>query len=108
MTIQIPNVNRELVDTDRTVTNEWISFFTQFGNQPTGVMSLLVGASPFIYTAKEPGNIAVSGGTVSAIKLIRGAIIIDVTGMKLVSVETKDRVSVTYSMLPMMQFLPRY
>lgn len=108
MTIQIPNLNAPVVNQKGIVTSEWTDFLTQFGNAPSGVMSAVVTASPFIYTAKEPGNVAVSGGTVSAIALIRGSITIDVTGVKLISVENKDRIKVTYTVLPLIRFLPRY
>lgn len=86
----------------------WQSFFQQFTQAPPGASSLVVTASPFDYVAREPGLIAVVGGTVSALTLTRGTVSIDVSGEKLIQVSIKDTVTVTYSVLPVIQFLPSY
>lgn len=90
------------------IVNPWINYLQQFTVAPPNIMALTVSVSPFSYTAKEPGNIAVTGGTVSAIHLIRGSIDIDLTGEKIVPVGIKDTIIVTYSVIPTIQFIPSY
>ena len=112
MALKLPNLAAALVDSAGLVKGEaWISFFSQFVQAPAPIMSIIVGINPFSYTVKEPGMIAVSGGTVSAIALIRGVttpISIDVTGVKLIPVCIKDIIKVTYTGLPTMKFIPGF
>lgn len=70
--------------------------------------SVAVGASPFTYTAAFDGTIVVTGGTVSAIALIRQGTSIAtgiITG--LIPLSRTDQVQVTYSATPTVTFLPR-
>ena len=106
MALIVPRLDARLVDNFGLALPPWTTFFQQFVQAPSAAVSLIVGSSPFSYSAKEPGQIAVVGGTVSAIALIRGTINIDVTGEKLILVMIKDIVKVTYSVLPVIQFLP--
>lgn len=109
MALIVPNLIAKLVDSSGLLKSQaWISFFQQSVSPPSPVMVLVVGASPFVYIAREPGLVIVTGGIVSAQSLIRGIIAINVTGIKLIPVEIKDSVSVTYTGLPTMQFMPRY
>ena len=109
MALIVPNLIAKMVDASGLLKSQaWISFFQQFVNPPSPIASLIVGASPFIYIAREPGLIIVTGGIVSAQALIRGLVIINITGIKLIPVEIKDSISVTYTGLPTMQFMPRY
>ena len=109
MSLLIPNLSAPLTDNHGLIKSQaWISFFQQFVQAPSGTSSLIVGASPFAYQAREPGLINVSGGTVSAISLTRGSTVIDVTGLKLIQVAIKDTVTVTYSVLPTILFIPNY
>lgn len=86
----------------------WQSFFQQFTQAPPGASSLVITASPFAYVAREPGLIAVVGGTVASVTLTRGTLNIDVSGEKLIAVSVKDTITVTYSVLPIIQFLPNF
>ena len=106
MALIIPRLDARLVDDSGLALPPWTTFFQQFVQAPSAVVSLIVGSSPFAYSAKEPGQIAVIGGTVSAIALIRGTVNINVTVVKLIPVAIKDIVKVTYSGLPVIQFLP--
>lgn len=74
--------------------------------QPVSVLT--VGASPFTYTAPFAGTVAVTGGTVSAIAIIRqGATVATGLVTGLIPASRGDQVRVTYSALPTMTFIPR-
>lgn len=90
------------------VISPWIQYLQQFTQAPPTILAVVPNGSPFSYTAKEPGLVAVSGGTVSAISLTRGVVTIDVTGVKLIQVSINDVVEVTYSVLPTIRFIPSY
>ena len=71
------------------------------------VSALTVGASPYAYTAASRGSVAVSGGTVSALTITRGGVVVptgEVAGM--VPVMNGDIVTVTYTAAPTMNFIP--
>ena len=106
MALIVPRLDARLVDNSGLALPPWTTFFQQFVQAPSSAVSLVVGSSPFSYSAKEPGQIAVIGGTVSAIALIRGSVNINVTGEKLILVMIKDIVQITYSVKPVIQFLP--
>ena len=106
MALIVPRLDAPLVDRSGLALAPWTTFFQQFVQAPSAAVSLIIGVSPFNYVAREPGQVAVIGGTVSAIALIRGTVTIDVTGVKLIPVAIKDIVKVTYSILPVIQFLP--
>lgn len=70
--------------------------------------SVATTGSPFTYTAAFDGTIVVTGGTVSAIALIRQGTSIAtgiITG--LIPLSRTDQVQVTYSATPTVTFLPR-
>lgn len=73
--------------------------------QPVTVIG--VGASPFTYAAPFAGSVAITGGTVSAITLIRQGTSV-ATGLTsgLIPVSRYDQVKVTYSGTPTMTFIP--
>lgn len=108
MSIQLPNLRSPIADKNGQVADPWTAFFSQFGTPPTTHVLIVLTGSPFFYTAKEPGNIFVTGGTVSLIKLFRGSHFITLTGQTIIPVEMKDGISITYSSPPTVQFLPRY
>ena len=106
MALILPRLDARLVDKFGLALPPWTTFFQQFVQAPAAGIALIVGTSPFSYIVREPGLIAVVGGTVSAVHFIRGTIDIDVTGQKLVPVYIKDIIKVTYTGLPVMNFLP--
>lgn len=65
-----------------------------------------VGASPFVYTAFTIGHIFITGGTVSAISLERSGVALAVPADIFIPVAANDTVTVTYSGLPDMTFIP--
>lgn len=108
MTQPVLNMTAPLVNERGQIIPPWNSFFQQFTQAPTGVMSLIVTASPFSYQAREPGYINVSGGTVSVLTLVRGLVVINVLNVKLIPVSIKDTVIVTYSVIPTIKFIPQF
>lgn len=85
-----------------------VSYLQQFTQAPPKFLPIIVDTSPFSYTAKEPGFVFVSGGTVSAITLMRGPDSLNVTGQKIIPVSINDIVETTYSVLPTLTFIPIY
>lgn len=76
--------------------------------QAPPAQSVTVGASPFGYTAAFDGTVLVTGGTVSAISLIRQGTSV-ATGITTgpIPLSRLDTLQVTYSGLPTMTFFPR-
>ena len=66
-----------------------------------------VGASPYTWSAPFTGCLSITGGTVSAISIIRQGTTV-ATGITagLVPVSKLDQVKITYSVLPTVVFLP--
>lgn len=71
------------------------------------VSTITPSGSPFTYTAPFPGSVAITGGTVSAITLIRQGTSV-ATGLTtgLILVSRYDQIQVTYSSTPTMHFIP--
>ena len=108
----LPSVLADFVNESKKIVLPWIQYLQQFTIAPPKFMPVTVGISPFSYQAAEPGNIFVSGGTVSGITLTRGADTITVapntTNPRLIPVAVADIVKVTYSVLPTIKFIPSY
>lgn len=106
--IPLPTLLAPFVDNRGKIKQPWNFYLQQFTQAPPSILTITVGGSPFSYQAVEPGVIAVTGGTISAITLTRGIITINVTGEKLIPVAIADTVEITYSVLPTVQFIPSY
>lgn len=106
--LPLPNLLQPFVGGMGRLKAPWNFYLQQFTQAPPNIASIIVGISPFSYTAVEPGNIAITGGTISAITITRGTVTINVTGQKIIPVAINDIVTVTYSVLPTIQFLPSY
>lgn len=100
----------QFVDKAGKIIQPFISYLQQFTIAPPAFASVIVGSSPFSYTAKEPGNLYISGGTVSAITLTRGndTITLSTTRPLLIPVAIEDTVLITYTVLPNLKFIPSY
>lgn len=85
-----------------------VMYLQQFTQKPPPFVDITVDISPFSYMAVEPGFVFVTAGTVSAIALDRGTDTLDFTGQMQVPVSIGDIVTVTYSVLPTMTFIPIY
>lgn len=71
------------------------------------VSALTVGTSPYAYTASLRGSVAVSGGTVSAVTITRGGVVVPTGALAgMFPVMNGDIVTVTYSAAPTMNFIP--
>lgn len=106
--IPLPNLVSPFINATRNLIAPWNFYLQQFTQAPPNIAAIPVGPSPFSYTAKEPGNVSVTQGTVTAVTLTRGQLIIDVSGQKLIPVAIEDTVTVTYSVLPAVNFLANY
>lgn len=104
----LPSLQARIVDAAGKLLSPWNSYLQQFTQAPPRILTLIVTASPFSYIAKEPGYISVADGVVSAIVLTRGVVVIDVIGVKLIPVSISDTVTVTYTGLPTVKFIPIY
>ena len=109
MTRPVPNLQAALVDKLGKLIPPWNAWFQQFSQAPNEAAGVTVGASPFSYTANKIGQVIVSGGTVSAIKLIRGLdsfiLYTSTATPRAILVSIGDTVEVTYSVLPTIKFL---
>jgi hypothetical protein len=106
--IPLPNLGSPFVGKFGRLLSPWNFYLQQFVQAPPNIIDVTVGTSPYNYQAEEPGNISITGGTVSAITLFRGLLNVDVTGQKLIPVAINDVVRVTYSVLPTIKFLANY
>lgn len=104
-----PSVIQDFVDQSKKLKEPWIQYLQQFTIAPPSFMDITVGTSPFEYEAKEPGNIFISGGTITGITLTRGTdtLIIPAT-TAFIPVAVADIVEITYSVLPTIKFIPLY
>ena len=104
----LPNLIQPFVGAMGRLKAPWNFYLQQFTQAPPNILPVVPDISPFSYTAVEPGNVAITGGTVSAITLTRGLTIITIIGQTLIPVAIADVVTVTYSVLPTVQFIPMY
>lgn len=103
-----PSTLARFVNMAGKIEQPWIQYIQQFTQTPPKFLAITVGSSPFSYTAVEPGYIDVTGGTVSAIHLLRGVGDINLTAQRMIPVSIGDIVKVTYSVVPTIQFIPIY
>lgn len=105
-----PNVTQFFVNRLGTILQPWMGYLQQFTIPPPPFMPIDVGASPFEYEAKEPGNLAISDGTVTLISITRGSdtITLGAGTDRFIPVAINDIVTITYSVLPTIKFVPSY
>jgi len=107
MTLPVPNLNSPLVNKIGKLVPPWNNWFQQFSQQAPAVAAVTVGTSPFSYTANVDGRLIISGGTVSAIDLVRGTVTISLSTVRplIIPISIGDTVSIIYTVLPTVQFL---
>lgn len=107
MKLRLPNLAAVLVDTNGRVVSPWVQFFQGLVNPPAQVEAVTLTGSPFDYTVAGFGTVLVSGGTVSAIALVRGgsSLSLGVTS-GLIPVGDTDVVRITYTVAPTVTFIP--
>jgi len=107
--LPLPNIVQEFITSARQIKSPWIQYLQQFTITPPAFMDITLTGSPFDYTSAEPGNIFISGGTVTGITLTRGPdTIILPASSSLIPVSIDDTVRITYSVLPTVKFIPSY
>lgn len=102
----LPDRNNPLVDQRGLVTQVWQLFFNALTPSVDAITALVVSASPASFTATQPGNVAVSGGTLTAVTLTRGSVVLNLGTSRVVPVSVGDVVKVTYTAAPTMNFVP--
>lgn len=107
--IQLPNLLAKLVDDRGLIQRPWNSFFQQFVQQPPPFITLEPIADPFVYDSREPGTIAIVGGTITNVDLTRGAETLSLGAVRLIPVAIRDIITLTYSVVPTaIRFIPSY
>lgn len=105
----VPNLRAALTGKDGRISTPWNSFFQQFSQKASSAADVEVDASPFSYTPNKLGNVVITGGTVSAVALVRGNVTVALAPTtQFVPVAIGDTVTVTYSVLPVVRFLGSY
>jgi|GEM_PF-6951911 len=105
---QVFNASTALTGTQVTPLSQVNSLIsTAQQTQGAAISAVSVGASPFAYTAAARGALAVSGGTVSAISMTRGGTTIPLGVLAgLFQVTNGDKITITYSVAPTVNFAP--
>ncbi len=108
--LTLPNQNAPFTNTSGRIQRPWVQYLQQFTQAPPNWTDVIVSGSPFSYTAQEPGNISITGGTVTGVVLTRGANSINMGAgtSKFIPVAINDTVVITYSVLPTVKFIPSY
>lgn len=116
MTVQkqpFPATTSRAADNDGNLANIWYYLLRTFFNRTGGsgaalaAVDITVSASPFTYSTDLSGSVVVQGGTVSAISVVRGNSTVNAgVTSGVIPVMRGDQVTVTYSVLPTMTFLP--
>lgn len=107
-----PNVVQPFVDKFNRIMQPWMGYLQQFTIPPPPFQSVTVSTSPFSYYADEPGNLFITGGTVSLITLTRGTdtltIATSTSTPRIIPLAIHDIVEITYTVLPTITFIPSY
>jgi hypothetical protein len=94
-------------DTGR-LTPVWRAFFSALSGKPSGAVVIAASGSPVAYTASDGGSLMVTGGSVTAISIVRGRNPIPVdAGLRALPMSAGDTVMIAYSVAPTLVFLPR-
>lgn len=106
----LPSVLSRFVDQAGKIVTPFIQYLQQFTIAPPSFDPIAVGVSPFEYIAREPGNIAITGGTITNVTLIRGvdSLSFGSATNRIIPVAINDVLEVTYSVLPTLTFIPSY
>jgi hypothetical protein len=90
------------------VTQVWRAFFAALSGKAAAAVAIQVSGSPASYTAPDNGSLMLTGGTVTAISLVRGRDPVPLdAGLHALPMSAGDTVLVAYSVAPVMVFLPR-
>lgn len=104
---QSPSLATPAVDERGYFTQQWVRFFTGLIAPPKAFTAFTLGLSPASVMPSEAGNLLISGGTVSSVKLRRGGSMLTLPGTSgLYPVSNGDEIIVTYTVAPTVQFIP--
>lgn len=103
----VPSSAQPIADGQGKPNTIWMRFFNALVAPPATIAAVTVGATPFSYTAGGPGTLSVTGGTVSSITLRRNTVTM-ATGLTsgLIPMANRDIVTIAYSGLPTVNFVP--
>lgn len=106
---RIPNFPVSLIQQGVT-SKDWYFFFTGLfkGLAPSNVEDVVLGASPYIYTAPVKGFVLLTGGTVSSVEFSRDGTTFYTTGATSGQfvMSAADQLRITYSVAPNSIFVP--
>jgi hypothetical protein len=90
------------------VTQVWRAFFSALSGKAAAAVVVPVQGSPAAYTAPDNGSLMLTGGTVTAISIVRGRDPVPVdAGLRALPMSAGDTVIVSFSVAPTLVFLPR-
>lgn len=108
--VTLPNYPVPLIQKGNT-TKDWYFFFSGIfkGLPPAFVEPVVIGASPYSYSALRQGALIVSGGTVSLIEFSRDGITYYDTGQTsgMFPINASDVIRITYTVAPTVTFVPQ-
>ena len=106
--LSIPTYEQPLTKSGQTQ-SVWYRYFQDVfqGTPPANESSISVGASPFRYTATQKGFVILSGGTVTAVQFNRSVTTLTGQTSGIFPLSQGDVLTVTYSGLPTMTFVPQ-
>lgn len=104
----LPDFQLAAVDDQQAFMPEWQRFFTRIAQKSAErkIAAVSPGASPYTYTATTIGNLLITGGTVSAVSLVRGAMSASCPTSGFIPMAGKDSVVITYTVAPTLNFIP--
>ena len=113
MKISLPNLKVPMVATQDkegkglNPISPWIQFFAALVADPSAFEPVTLGASPYDLEVIEPGTVSVVGGTVSAVAIVRGSVVL-ATGMTsgMFRVGSGDILRIVYTVVPVVTFIP--
>lgn len=105
--LPVPSFNAPAVNSNGTFTTQWVLFLQSLAQQPTAITDAPLSASPSTFQAPQNGQLAISGGAISAISLMRGRVTIPLPpATPLIGLSLNDQVTITYSAAPTLNFIP--
>lgn len=107
--LTLPSLAAPYVDENGVPTPTLWKFLSALVADPSPIIDVVAGVSPFVFTASIAGHVLMTGGTVSAVTLTRariGPIALPATS-GFFPMSKKDILTITYSVAPtMLKFIP--
>lgn len=105
--LSAPTYEQPIVKAGQTHT-AWYRFFTGLykGTPAAAEGALVLGASPYAYTAPAKGFLIIRGGTVSAVEFTRSQTTLTGQTQGIFPMAQGDTLTITYSVLPTVTWVP--